>query len=169
MPDIFDIARIHPDIYKKTVEDLIDKHKHFHNPKFDAFADKCDVTLLSIQTVFPFDLFPDSLIIDPIKITVKIREFFKSEEIRSILIRDISNIIVDTSWYFAEMKIFQTYDTQNPIIIKYLKRQEAIKARDITQGLVALCKENIDITDFLHNNPSEAQVIENLGKAHERK
>ena len=110
------------------------------NPRSEA-ASENDV-LLKVKTVFPWDLFPDTLTIQKEKITVYMEEFFQSGQIRTIPISDISSTSVETSPFFATLKIVQVFRTEAPVVIKPLKREDAQKAHDIINQLIMKKKEN---------------------------
>lgn len=111
------------------------------NQSADSHAANSDV-LLKVKTVFPWDLFPDTLTIQKEKITVYMEEFFQSGQIRTIPISDISSTSVETSPFFATLKIVQVFRTEAPVVIKPLKREDAQKAHDIINQLIMEKKEN---------------------------
>ena len=115
--------------------------------KFEALVNRGSEVLFKLQSVFPFDLFPKTITIDPGKVTVKFQEFFSSGEIRSISIGSIGQIYVDTGPIFATLDIVdQVYvDESSRIKIAYLKKEEALRARRIIQGLIIARNEDIDI------------------------
>ena len=60
---------------------------------------KSQSVLLKISSTFPFDLFPDSLVVDENKVSIIHRDFM-TEHVHSILIEDITDITVNTSIFF---------------------------------------------------------------------
>lgn len=119
-------------------------------------------TLYRTKTVFPFDLFPDELAIDETKVNIISHEFFYSEHVCSILIKDISEVDITASIFFATLTILHQGFKTDPFVVQYLWRSNAIRARRIIQGLI-LCERNkisIDNTD----KTSLAKKVEELGK-----
>lgn len=91
--------------------------------------------LMRIDTIWPFDLFPDTLLIDPIKLTYTHRSFFMVAYTESILLSDLIETDVEMSPIFATLRIsFVSYPTRQ-ILIKPLWKLQAQKAREIIAGL----------------------------------
>lgn len=130
--------------------------------KLDQLVEESSRILYKISTVFPFDLFPDEVVIDENKVNIIIRNFFSSELIESVLIRDISQIYIQTTPFFASMRIATFKANSKPYNFSFLKINEAIKARRIIEGLRVVTKEKIDLARF----PLEelTQKVENIGK-----
>jgi len=119
--------------------------------------------LLDMKSVFPFDFFPDELIADESKVSIHTNYFFVSKEARSIQYTDIFNVIVSHGLFFANIEIVDRYYAQQPIVVKYLKKDDAILARRIIQGMIIAKKEEIDIG----NLPKELLLkrLEEIGKS----
>ncbi len=91
-------------------------------------------TKLRIKTVFPFIFFPDDLIIDEAKVTIIKRYFFACQEIHTIPIKDIVDVIVASSLFFATLYIKRAF--QNDLYqFNYLNKQDAMRARQLIQEL----------------------------------
>lgn len=131
--------------------------------KFVKLIDESDGMLLKISSVFPFDLFPDSITIDPIKVNIVSREFFFSACMHTIYVKNILDILVDCSVFFATMRIMYEGFGPNVVYVKYLKKGEAQKARRIIQGLVVATREGVDFSRLDANEVR--QQIEMLGEA----
>lgn len=130
--------------------------------KLTDMADKSDNILLKVSTTWPFTLFVHDIIIDPYKVNVIFREFFKSERIHSIMIKDITDIFIETSIFFATVKIVDLGFVENTVDIPYLKKDDALKVRKIVQGLVIAQKQSIDMSNM---RPSDIKdKTEELGK-----
>lgn len=117
--------------------------------------------LLKITSVFPFQFFPDELIVDEMKITYVNKLFFLSRQTRIILINNISSVIVETSPFFAALKIRQNDPREHEFKITYLKKSDAIKAQKIIEGLIISRAQAIPI-DKLNQKQLENK-IEDLG------
>ncbi len=129
--------------------------------KLDEMVEMVGKPLLQIRTVFPFVLFPNEIIIDIHKISIVYRHFFASEQIHSVLIRDISDVLVETSPFFATLKIIDIGYTDNSIDIAYLKKSEGNLARRVIQGLAMAHKNNVDLTKVERQDLVEK--LESLG------
>lgn len=131
--------------------------------KLDTLVKKSDQQLISVQTVFPFDFFPDSITVDENKIDIVHGIFFFSSSISSILIKDIKYAHVSYNPFFATLNIEVAGFEQNPEKIPYLKKRDADKLLRIIIGLVTLSKEKIDVTKL--NNEELLQKVEKIGAA----
>ncbi len=117
--------------------------------KLHHLMNRSQTPLLEVTTVFPFDLFPDTIVIDATKVHIIDREFFFTEEIHSIPIKNIVDIYVDTGPFFATLRILPQLIFQNQITqIPKLWKSDAMKARDVIQGLILATKENINVTNL---------------------
>jgi hypothetical protein len=102
--------------------------------------------LAAATTVFPFTLFPDSVVIDRTKITITHRVFFSVAEIISIRIEDILNVTANVGPFFGSLHIVSRVLTSEKIDIKFLWRDDALKLKRILQGYVIAIQKDIDVT-----------------------
>ena len=121
--------------------------------------------LLEISTVFPFDLFPDRLTVDENKVNLISSEFFFSGRTHSVLIKEISDVLVDSGFFFAKLQIIDKGFIENSIELRYLWIEDAQKARRIIQGLVVAINEGIDISKIKADDL--VKKIEELGEIQE--
>jgi len=116
----------------------------------DRLAEKSGQNLYEIKSVFPFDLFPDSIVVDINKVTITKRYLF-SQMVFPILIKNINGARVFRSILFSTIRIeISGYET-NPGAVKYLKNDEAIIMKNYILGLIAASREGIDLTRYNHN------------------
>src|SRR3989344_474735 len=99
-----------------------------------------------ISAIFPFDLFPDDLVIDENKITFITRDFWKVERVHSVYLKDISDCIVQTTIFFASLNVVDLGFRDNWIGINFLKIGDALRARRIIQGLMVAHKLDLDLS-----------------------
>lgn len=110
---------------------------------------KSNRILVSISTHrFPIDLFPDTLNVEEGRITIIIRNYFFSSQVHSVDIKDISNILINMTPFFAQLVIVSKTFTKNNIKIGGLKREEAIFARRIIEGLRTFKNNQIDTSVY---------------------
>ncbi len=141
------------------------REEKVQNEKFDQLVSRGTKVLYKLKTVWPFDFFPNTVTIDSEKLTVKFREFYFSSEIRSVYLKDITQIYVDSGPLFATMIIsdqFTMASNTTRIRIPYLKKNEAQKARRIVEGLIIAYKQHINIENLKDNNLVEK--LEDLGR-----
>ena len=122
-----------------------------------------EITLLKIKTVFPFTLFPDTIIIYLYKLNIIKQDFFLTKRVNSINHEDIFNIKVESGPIFATLRIISRFFSGKPIVITYLKKSEALLAKRLINGLVIARRKGvslrgIEIGELLKN-------LEQLGKA----
>lgn len=152
----------HDDIEERRVpkERNIQQIKNF-SQKFESLVEKSSRVLFRAKTVFPFDFFPDSVIIDENKVNIIHGMFFLSDEVQSILIHHIKDVIVDSAVFFATLKILPDGYGENWVDVSYLWKNDATRARRIISGLLVGFKEGIDITQVETTNLEKK--IEALG------
>src|SRR3989344_5279795 len=84
-----------PPKQEEKVPEESESEKNIH--KFEDLVENTTTPLLRIKTAIPLDPFPNEIIIDINKVNIILRYFFSSKHIHSIYIKDISDIIVETS------------------------------------------------------------------------
>lgn len=131
--------------------------------QLDEMVKRSARVILKIKAVFPFNLFPDEVILDESKITIYSKMFFMSQQTVSIMYPDVFNVIVEDSVFFATLEIADRFFSREPIKIKYLKRGDAQKARKIILGMSILTKENVNIQSLPINELLEK--VERIGEA----
>ena len=132
--------------------------------KLDNLLQNAHKVVLSIKNTFPFVLFPDELIIDANKVDIIYNEFFSSSQAVTILVNDIADVVVETSLFFAALKI--TTKSKDFYTVRYLKKADAIRARRILEGIILTLEAGIDLTSI---DKGEIQSkVEAIGRAKER-
>ncbi len=109
--------------------------------------------LLEIQTMFPFDFFPDLIVIDPMKLFINHRKFLATEEKIIINIKDLADVIVERTLFLATLYITYLPKTENvgirePIECKTekLSYTDAMQAQKILKALMMMYREEIEIS-----------------------
>ena len=128
---------------------LVDKHKRLDKNLVAGLVRKSNRILASISSRgFPFDLFPDTINIEEGRITIVTRSFFSSSQVHSVDIKDISNIFINMAPFFAQLVIVSKTFTENEIRIKKLRKEEAVFARRIIEGLRIFENKQIDTSNY---------------------
>jgi hypothetical protein len=104
--------------------------------------------LFSSQSVFPFMIFPQRIILEKTQITIVEKIFFGSQQIHSIPIAEVGSIEVSTNMFFGNIKIFYKIINQPVWEVKGLKKSDALRARRIIEGLLISKSQNIDISSI---------------------
>lgn len=132
--------------------------------KLTSLAQQSERILLVIRSVFPFQLFPDEIILDETKLSVHHKLFFFSKQRLSVEYEDVFNVSVEHSMFFATIKIEDRYFVQRPIIVTYLRKQDAILARRVIQGMILAKRAGVDLQSVKHIHEL-LEVVERIGKA----
>lgn len=128
---------------------------------YDVAIKSHDV-LFKANTVFPFILFPDSIMLDREKLTIIHRPFFLMAKITAIRIKDILNAEVDIGPFFGSLRVMTRYfsdqsqfsgiasdarHTKAPII-NFLWRRDAMKLHSLLQGYIIVSQKEIDCSEI---------------------
>ncbi len=100
--------------------------------------------LIRVNTVFPFTLFPDTIVIDREKLTIANRSFFRVAKINSVAIEDILSVQADVGPFFGSVRVSSRYFITNPQSVKFLWREDAIKIQRLLQGYIIVREKHID-------------------------
>lgn len=137
---------------------LADNRRSLENNLVAGMVRKSNRILLTISTHRPpFDIFPKTITVEEGRITLITRNFFFSSKVHSIDLKDISNIFINTSPFFAQLVIISKTFKENEIRMDYLIKQEAIFARRIIEGLRTFENKQIDTSNF-----TKAELISKL-------
>ena len=97
---------------------------------------------------FPIKLLADTINIEEGRVTIITRNFFMSSLVHSVDIKDISNIFINTSPFFAQLVIVSKTFTENEIRLKNLRKKEAVIVRRIIEGLRVFDNKQIDTSGY---------------------
>lgn len=142
----------HVEVVKEAIKNVLKEEKKEQKDKFNELVQNSRRILFRAKNIFPFDLFPDEIVITNNKVDVITKEFFWSGRVHSISIPDITDVFLDSGPFFASLKIVDVGFVENSIDIKYLKKSDAQTARRIIQGLVVVEKEKIDVSQIEDKN-----------------
>jgi hypothetical protein len=102
--------------------------------------------LLKCRTMFPFDLFPNTLIIDHNKVDIIYRNFFRISHTVSIHIAHINYVAVDSAFFLSTLRIDVKGMEQDPPPLIFLKTREAHLAKNLIFGLISVHADHIDLS-----------------------
>lgn len=117
---------------RQTVNDLIKK------------SNRC---IISISSLFPWDFFPNTIEVEESRVTVMFRQFLASQS-HSVDIKDISNVFIESSYFFASLRIVSRTFIQNDITIGHLEAKKAHKVQMVIEGLRTFAEHNIDTSNY---------------------
>ncbi|RJR28932.1 hypothetical protein C4564_03840 [Candidatus Microgenomates bacterium] len=127
-----------------------------------SLLQKSNKLLFTMTSVFPLDIFPNTINIEEGRITIITRHLFSSEE-HSIDIKNISNVFIYTSIFFSQLVVISKTFEENEIKLRNLIPSQAVYARRIIEGLRVIDHAEIDTSGF-----SKRELIEMLEKLSSR-
>jgi hypothetical protein len=118
--------------------------------------------LFTANTVFPFVLFPDTILLDREKLTIIHRPFFLMANITAVRIQDILNAEVDIGPFFGSLRVVTRYYSESQFAshpnatetnrkhasINFLWRRDAMKIHSLLQGYIIATQKEIDCADI---------------------
>lgn len=121
--------------------------------KLNKIVEKSNEVLASANAVFPFDLFPDTIIVDRTKVTIVKRGFFWSAETISIRIEDILNVTTSVGPFFGSLTVAsRVMSSVDHFKTDYFWRKDAIRLKHIIQGYVIAHHNKIDVNHLSKND-----------------
>lgn len=134
---------------KQEESQAADKQKRADTQAIAKMVKKSNRILFSISShAFPVDLFPNTINIEEERITIITRTFFLSSRVHSVDIKNVSNVFVNVAPFFAQLVLISKTYEENEIRIKYLRKDEAILARRIIEGLRIFENKKIDTSNY---------------------
>jgi len=96
-----------------------------------------DKVIMKIHSAFPFDLFPNKIVLKKNKIDVIHRPFFYARNVFTVFISDIRTIIISTGPFFATLsfELRGMNNDQNPNPIRFLRKKDARQLRKLALSL----------------------------------
>jgi hypothetical protein len=113
--------------------------------KLKAVVRESHTILAKAQSVFPFQLFPDTINIDRHKLTIIRRQFFGIEQKVSVPLENVKNIEADLGPFFGSITITSDLFINNTQTVHFLTRNDARKIQKLVQGAVVAQAEGIDL------------------------
>lgn len=115
--------------------------------------------LMEISSVFPFQLFPDSVRVFRNKVVIIKRIFPYMKKEFPILLDDLKSVTVTTGFNFGSLAFEIAAMELNPEPVYYLKRSDALTVRKTIMGLLLLRKKKVSI-----DNITDAELIESVNE-----
>lgn len=102
--------------------------------------------LYKTKTVFPFRFFPEEIIVDELKVTIKRHGIPGVVDVFPIKLENLLTVSVNTSIFFGSIQFDLTNYEQNPEPVEFLPKGDALELHKLLTGLVFLKKSEIDIS-----------------------
>lgn len=154
---------------EETKKQPVEKNEKNQEEKIEELQEKTSRVIFRAKSLFPFDFFPDEIIIDEVKITVRHHFFFGTEQILTIMIDEVQDVSITTAIFLAKVylkRIKQGWDLQ-PFSIGSLKVSDARKIKSIILGLLIVKSQGVDLSEVSAADLS--QKLEDIGKASKEK
>src|SRR3989344_4212281 len=103
--------------------------------------------IISISSLFPLDLFPNTIDVEESRVTFKFNQLFSSQS-HSVDLKDISNVFIESSLFFASLQVVSRTFIQNDIKIGNLNKGKAQKVLRIIAGLRTFAEHNINTSNY---------------------
>lgn len=104
--------------------------------------------IYQVSALFPFDFFPDTIVVSETKVEFIYRYFFATEEVFPVNLHDILTVSISSNPFFSELSMqIVGYET-NPRPIRFLPRYQATLAKNIITGLAIADREGIDLSQY---------------------
>lgn len=128
------------------------KKKEENKERLKAITERQDIEMYRVKSVFPFTLFPDTIIIDTTKISIAKKQLFATEFVATIPLKDLSDVNLQTFLFLGTIILKYMPQSNSPGMnepvearISNLKREDAIKIKNILKGALVAKAEEIDI------------------------
>jgi hypothetical protein len=132
--------------------------------QLENVVNESHVVLAKARSVFPFQLFPDTISIDRHKLTIIYREFFWVEKTVSVPIENIKNIEADIGPFLGSINITSDLFINNTQEVKYLTSGDARRIQKLVQGAVVAQREEIDLNKI--GTKKLRNLLIDLGSGH---
>ena len=129
--------------------------------ELDSLVKTVKYQLHEAKGVFPFDFFPDSVIVDLNKVTI-INRFLFSKNAYPVLIEDIKTVNDFHGILFSSLTFEVSGFETNPAPVKWLWQKDAQKVRRYILAIKEARKRNIDLEALKHSEIKEK--LEEIGK-----
>lgn len=124
-------------------------------------ASETSTELLRIKATWPFDFFPSELIVEEKKVIVNNRMFFWDNTVTTIVVYNIAFTEITNSLFFASLTLHDNFGVINPSI-NWLKRKDAVMAKELIDGLIMKEKAKIEVQEF--DTAKRVRILRQLGE-----
>lgn len=144
---------------KKRLSSL---HRKPAIPKWLETVRKSNEVLHTANSIFPFQLFPDTITIDREKVTIIQRIFFAVSKTISVHTSDMLSVEADTGPFFGSVKLTSKYFSNNPQTITWLTKNDAHKIQRLLQGYIIVHQKDIECSKM--DKRQLVKMLERIGQ-----
>lgn len=159
---ITDVKKAQMEGTLEAIKELV-KERAKNYQRLNALLAKSEsVPLYRLSTFWPLKFFPVHIEISSDRINITFWIFMFSGKVISLTTDIIQEVSIESGPLFSALKI-ETNKPMEPLVeVNYLKKEEAMKARRIIQGLITARKNEVNLENI---NPKElAEKLEGIGK-----
>jgi hypothetical protein len=121
--------------------------KEVDRQRMNDLVKKSNRCIITISSLFPWDLFPNTITVEESRVTFTFCQFLSSQS-HSVEIKDISNVFIESSLFFATLQVVSRTYVKNDIKIGHLSRKKAQKVQQVIEGLRTLIENNINTSNY---------------------
>ncbi len=132
-------------------------------PELPQLSREASAVLYSLSSVFPFDLFPDKIIIRLNHVDVIHGIFFWSGATDRIQVIDIRDVGVQYNPIFAKLTITPVGPPNITLNVKFLWRYQAMRAKRILLGILECHRQQVDLSKY--STKELLRYVEKIGRA----
>ncbi len=148
---------------QRAKEDRPEDKKDTTKSEINKLKNKSKRTLLHIKGRFPFDFFPDEIIVDEEKITIYQSYFIKSFAVKTIILDEVEDVECEFTLFLGTLVLYIKGE-KDPLRIGALTVSDATKAKEIILGRILLKKEGIEPDTVEEKQLSD--VLSTIGSPH---
>lgn len=137
-----------PDDEQQPEKTTPTNENHDDELRLQKAADTAQDILIKAESTFPFVLFPDTITVSRMKVTITRRSFFRVADVISLQIEDILNVEIDTGPFFGSLNVYTRIYGTDPLRITFLSRKSAIMVKRLLEGYVIARQRDIDTSDI---------------------
>lgn len=159
---VMDYFRVSRKSYVRTPPQIKGSSADKQTEKMAKVLDTADEELLEVDSIFPLQLFPDSLRIDRQKVILTRRVFFSVAQIINIQIEDLQAIEADIGPLFGSISITTKQFSNTVNKIHTLARDDVMRAQHLLQGFIIANKKKLDYSKI--EKQQLIAMLEELGR-----
>jgi hypothetical protein len=139
---------------------LKDKGKAI-KPSKDPAKNVQNPTYLVIQSIWPFDLFPDTVTVQENAVSIVKKQFFSLAETETIPYDNLSGVKLYSGPLFGSLDFSRKFPPLE-YELKYLPRSQALKAKETIDALMLKSQQKIKVKETLPLEEKKT-IIQNAG------
>jgi hypothetical protein len=126
-------------------EDTKENTAESHEENLQKVVSGAQDVLIKSESIFPFVLFPDTIIVSRMKVEIIRRSFFKVSESISLQIEDVLNVEADSGPFFGSLRIYTRIYGSEPLRINYISSRDTKEIKKLIEGAVIAKNNDIDL------------------------